>query len=238
MSFWSKLGKGLAIGGAGLGTVLTAGAASPALLGALGMGGLSSGLAGGLGAGLGAAGKIAGSLGSVASGAAKGSADQRLREADPQLRQQQLLQQGARDTFTAGLQGAQFDREGQDRARKQQILMTLLGNTKDQSITPGNPAIAGRMPTVSGGARPSNLTNNSDALMQLLMQPQTQAPQYQAPPSFQLPQAGGLEKTLGGVGLGSSILAALGPLLGQLNGGSDTQVGNVNDILDRLGRTA
>lgn len=38
MSFWSKLAKGLAIGGAGLATALTAGGASPALAGTLGIG--------------------------------------------------------------------------------------------------------------------------------------------------------------------------------------------------------
>jgi hypothetical protein len=242
MSFWSKLGKGLAIGGAGLGTVLTAGAASPALLGALGMGGLSAGTAGALGAGLGAAGSIAGSLGSVASGAAKGSADQRLRETDPLIRQQQLLQQGARDQFTAGLQGAQFQREGQDRERKQAVLATLLQGTQDQKITPGNPAIASRMPTVTGGARPSNLTGNPEqlqALLALLGTPQIQSPQYQAPAPLQLPKAGTGEKVLGGVGLGSSILSALGPLLGSFGGGGGGgQLGNLNGILDRLGRTA
>jgi hypothetical protein len=200
---------------------------------------MSAGLAGGLGAGLGAASKVAGSLGSVASGAAKGSADQRLREADPLLRQQQLLQQQSRDTFTAGLQGAQFNREGQDRQRKAAILAQLLNNTQDSNITPGNPNIASRMPQVSGGARPSNLTNNREALMALLMQPEAQAPTYQAPPNFALPQAGKGEQILGGVGLGSSILTALGPLLGQLSGGgASPQVGNVNDILDRLGGRA
>jgi hypothetical protein len=248
MSFWSKLGKGLAIGGAGLGTVLTAGAASPALLGALGMGGLSAGTAGALGAAAGVGGKIAGAIGNnskaigdigaVASGAAKGSADQRLREADPLLREQQLLQQGARDQFSAGLQGADFDRAGQDRQRKQQILMSLLNNTQDQSITPGNPAIAGRMPQVTGGARPSNLTGNREALMALLQAPQIQAPQYQAPAPFSLPKAGFGEKALGGVGLGGSILGALGPLLGSLGKPQTPQLTNVNDILDRLGRTA
>lgn len=51
MGFWSKLGKGLSIGGAALATGLTGGAATPLLGAALGAGGISA-----LGAGLGAAG--------------------------------------------------------------------------------------------------------------------------------------------------------------------------------------
>lgn len=156
-------------------------------------------------------------LGGVTSGAALGSANQRNSEADQLLRQQQLLQQQARDQFTAGLQGSQFNREGQDRERKQAILMQLLNNTQDLNITPGNPAIAGRMPTVTGGARPSNLTTNREALMALLQAPQIQAPQYQAPAPFQLPKQGTGEKVLGGIGLGTSILGALGGLFGSRN---------------------
>lgn len=124
-------------------------------------------------------------LGQVTSGAAKGSADQRLAEA------------------YIGQRGAEFNREGQDRQIKQAILMQLLNNTQDFSATPGNPAIAARMGQVSGGARPSNLTTNREALMSLLG-----APQIQAPTS----EAGALESILGGVGLGSNILGAIGKL--------------------------
>lgn len=174
-------------------------------------------------------------LGAVTSGAAKGSADQRLREADPLLRQQQLLQQGARDQFTAGLQSAQFERENQDRARKQQVLMSLLNNTQDANIQPGNPAIAARMGASTGGARPSNLTNNREALMALLGQAGPSAPTYQAPPAMSLPRAGVGEKILGGVGLTTNILGALGGLFGNRDEDEDEDVNSITDRLARLG---
>src|SRR5690349_7263603 len=94
-------------------------------------------------------------LGSVAGGAAKGSADQRLKEGQLGLQNQQLLQSGARDQFDAGLRGAEFQRQEQDRQRKAALLMQLLNNTQDLKITPGNPNIAARMATTTGGARPS-----------------------------------------------------------------------------------
>lgn len=191
------------------------GAAAPALGNVNGITSALGGGGGGMGGILGTIGKFAGplsSLGSVLGGAAKGSADQRYRESDALTRQQQLLQQGARDQFSAGLQGAQFQREGQDRERKQQILMQLLNNTQDANIQPGNPAIAARMGQSTGGARPSNLTTNRDSLLALLGQPQVQAPTYTPAPMMKLPTAGLGENILGGIGLGSSILGALGGL--------------------------
>jgi hypothetical protein len=158
-------------------------------------------------------------LGAVSGGAAQGSAGQRKTENDYILQQQRLLQTGARDQFDTGMRAAEFQRDGQDRERRQAVLQALLQGTQDQSITPGNPAIAGRMPTVTGGARPSNLTGNPQqlqALLSMLSAPQTQAPQYQAPAPFQLQKAGAGEKILGGVGIGTSILGALAPLLGSL----------------------
>lgn len=232
MSFLSGLGKVLSIAGPIAAAPFTGGTS---LLGLMGAG---AGTAAGIGAGLGAAGKVLSSVGPVASGAAKGSADQRIKEQQGLLQAQQLKQQQARDSFNAGMAGANFQREGQDRERKAAILMQLLNNTQDQTTTPGNPAIAARMPTVTGGARPSNLTANREALMALLQAPQIQAPQYQAPAPFELPKAGIGEKVLGGVGLGGSILGALGPLLGGLGQPQAPQLGNVNDVLDRLGRYA
>jgi hypothetical protein len=212
------LGAGPAAGLFG-GSSAAGGGASMAGLPALGnVNAITSALGGGgggFGGILSAIGNGAGalsSLGGVLGGAARGSADQRMREGDSLVRQQQLLQQGSRDQFTAGLQGAQFAREGQDRERKAAILMQLLNNTQDSNITPGNPAIAARMGTSTGGARPSNLTANREALMALLQQPQTQAPTYTPPPNLRLPTAGAGENLLGGIGLGSSILGALGAL--------------------------
>ena len=149
-------------------------------------------------------------IGAATSGAAKGSADQRLRENQGQLSQQQLALLGSRDQFLGDQQSAQFQQSEQDRQRKAAMLSALLKGTQDQTITPGNPAIAARMPQVQGGMRPSNLTGNADILMQLLGQAPIQAPQYQAPPPFKLDEAGLAEKIFGGVGLGSSLLGAVG----------------------------
>src|SRR3990167_8949686 len=155
---------------------------------------------------------VLGALGGVTSGAAKGSADQRLAEALQMLGYGNQQLQGARDQFGAGLQGAQFNREGQDRTRKSEMLMALLSGMQDLKLTPGNPKIAAAMGNVAGGARPSALTGNRDALMALLAQPQTQAPTYQKPTLPEMPKAGAMENILGGVGLGSNILGALGGL--------------------------
>jgi len=126
------------------------------------------------------------------------------------------LQSGARDQFSAGMQSADFQRQEQDRQRKAALLMQLLNNTQDLKITPGNPNIAARMATTTGGARPSNLTNNREALMALLQQAGPAAPTYQAPAPYQLPTQGAGEKILGGIGLGSGILGALSPWLSTL----------------------
>lgn len=189
----------------------------------------------------GVGGSVLDALGSVSGSAAKGSADQRLKEAQLGLQNQQLLQSGARDQFQSGLSGAgdqfsadlrsaEFNRGEQDRQRKAAMLMQLLNNTQDLKITPGNPNIAARMATVTGGARPSNLTTNREALLQLLMQAGPAAPvyrtpaPYQAPSPYQLPTQGAGEKILGGIGLGSSILGALSPWLSTLGrrGGPNT----------------
>jgi hypothetical protein len=171
----------------------------------------------------------AGAIGNIASGAAKGSADQRMAENNQALNFAQLGQQGARDKFSAdlaganaqfgsGMQGAQFARDGQSREQRQAILSSLLGGMQDVSLTPGNPKIAAAMGQRLGGARPSALTGNKDILQALLGQAQIQAPEYQAPTPYQgvaLPEmddAGLLEKIGGGVGLGGSLLGALGAL--------------------------
>jgi hypothetical protein len=152
----------------------------------------------------------AGRVGDRLTGAAQGSADQRMSESDMLLRLGLLRQQQSNDQFSNQLRGAEFNRGEQDRQRKSAILQSLLNNTQDQSITPGNPLIAQRMPQVSGGARPSNVTSNRDALMALLGQPGPEAPTYTPPPSMELPEGGWVEDTLGGAGLTLNILGALG----------------------------
>jgi hypothetical protein len=186
--------------------------ALPTASAAAGPSGGSMGVLGQIGSWIDRGSNVLGNIGRVTSGAAQGSANQRTSDADMLLRQGLLDQQRSNDAYTNQLKSAQFDREEQDRQRKAAILAALLQGTQDQSITPGNPAIAGRMPTVTGGARPSNLTGGgrAEALVNMLGQAGPSAPTYQPPADLNLPNAGLLEKLLGGVGVGSSILGALG----------------------------
>lgn len=239
MSVLSKLGKILSIAGPIAAIPFTGGAS------ALGLGASGSAAAGGaMGIGgkiLGGLGKAApalGAIGGVAAGAAKGSANQRVLEGNQGLDYAQLQQQAARDKYSsdlsganaqfgAGLQGAQFASGQQDRARKAAALQSLLSGMQDFKATPGNPAIAAAMGTSTGGARPSALTGNSAALMQLLGQAGPSAPTYTAPTPYAAPPvpkpptAGFGEKALGGIGLGGSILGALGGLFQPKPPGND-----------------
>lgn len=147
-------------------------------------------------------------IGGALSGAAKGSADQRIAEAPALIGAQNSNLAGARDAFSAGLSGQQFNASEQDRALRRQILASLLGGVGDVSIS--RPA-GSTIPTfgISGGLRPSAL-GNKEALMASMNQPTMTAPTYQGPKPLDLPQAGMLEKVLGGVGMGAGILGALG----------------------------
>lgn len=119
-------------------------------------------------------------LGNVAGDAAKGSAGQRIAEAPEMAR-----------AYQANLQGTQLN-------DRRAMLASLLGGTQDASI--GRPE-GSTIPTfaLSGGMKPSNFTNR-DALMQQLG--------TQIRP-LEMPSAGGFEKVLGGIGLGSDIFGAI-----------------------------
>lgn len=99
MSFWSKLAKGLAIGGAGLGTALSFGAAAPALgaaLGGLGIGGATGGaLASGLGAASAGLGALSGAQANNRGEKFGGQLDleRLLMERDQQFQNQQIARQ-------------------------------------------------------------------------------------------------------------------------------------------------
>jgi hypothetical protein len=212
----SAAGAGASTVGMGAGEVALTSSALPASMVSSGVGGAVGGGNMGLGSILGWLGKgsdalgAIGNVGQVLGGAGQGSANQRMGENDQMLRQGLLRQQQANDSFSNQLRGAEFNRGEQDRQRKAAILSALLNGTQDQSMTPGNPLIAARMPQVQGGARPSNLTGNKDALLQLLAQAGPQAPTYQPTEIPELEQGGAGESILGGIGLGASILGALG----------------------------
>lgn len=122
-------------------------------------------------------------IGGVASGAAHGSAQQRVQEAPSQI--------GA---YNANLNATAL-------GDKRTALASLLGGgLQDAQI--GRPA-GSTIPTfnITGGLRPSAM--NQQMLFDRLSQPID---------PLKLPTAGLGEKILGGVGLGASILGALGQI--------------------------
>ncbi len=122
-----------------------------------------------------------GNVGGVAAGAAAGSAAGRR----------------ADSTAMVGAQNA--NNQTQVLNDKRATMASLLGGLQDASISRPE---GSTIPTfgITGGLRPSALTNK-DALIQQLSQ--------QIKP-LDLPTAGVGEKILGGVGLGGSLLGALG----------------------------
>lgn len=229
MGFWSKLGKGLAIGGAGLGTALSFGAGAPLLGGAIGAAG---GLGGKIAGGLEKAGGALSGIGHAASGGAGAMEDTRLVEANlantrdrNQLEQAalQIRQNEGRDQL--GLDRAKFSLDAPGTQTKQAAYGDALANVQDVNID--FQPTSGALPkaNVSGGLRPSMFGPTSraagadlarTALMNKLSGT-TGLPEMSGPvgmPTLSDPtQAGALEKTMGGVGLGGSILGALGEAL-------------------------
>lgn len=265
MSWLSKLGKGLAIGGS---LLPIPGAGALAHLGTIGkVVGAAAKAApamGAVGNAIGKAAPVAGAIGSVASGAANGAAERRLAEGnqalgyadaslrgasdkatqdranaqaqyDAAMRSAEFSRDNAKTSFDASMRGAEFNRTGQDRARSNALRAQTLGNLQDVNISGMNPKIAARTPTISGGLRPSVLTNNNSALMAQLQQPEINAPTFEMPggelPSYlapspyvapnipTAPKAGMGENILGGIGLGGSILGAIGSVANGFGGG-------------------
>jgi len=151
-----------------------------------------------------------GRVGGVLSGAARGSADQRMDEADRLLRMQQLQQALAGDRYAAEQRGAEFTATERERRQRNALKAAMLAGAQDAVITPGNPAIAARMPTITGGLRPSMLSQDRrDMLIQLLERPEVAPATYQPPPTVELPTQGPAERILGGIGIGASVLGAV-----------------------------
>lgn len=226
MGFWSKLGKGLAIGGAGLGTALSFGAGAPVLGATLGAAG---GLGGKISGALSSAGGALSGVGRAASGGAGAMEDTRLAEANLantrdrnalQMAAEQIQQNTSRDQ--QGLDRAKFGLDAPLTQTKQAAYGDALANVQDVNID-FQPK-SGSLPQmgVTGGIRPSMFGPTSRAAGADLARTalanklagNTGLPEMSAPvgmPTLSPPtQAGALEKTLGGVGLGGSILGALG----------------------------
>lgn len=228
MGFWSKLAKGLAIGGAGLGTVLSAGAASPALAGALGLSGGTAALGGAAAtAGSSLLGKISKGLGAVApvaSGIAAGQ--QKGREATNTAAQDaanfKLKESGQNE---AGLENrAQLDlkqredaRTGQGDAYKKALQSALAMNMQDAKISGLDPSIP--MVHFSGGARPSAIgaegkaaagALNKQAMERLLAGEKFDAlPALERTGAPEFKQPGALENIAGGVGMAGNAISSV-----------------------------
>jgi hypothetical protein len=183
-------GLGGAAGGA---SAAVGGGAAASGGGGMGLGSILGALGGGgkLGAALGAVGNIAGSV-------AKGRADGRAQEADYGLRRDQVAGQNAAANVNA------------DSTRlRQAMLLSLLGGVQDVNITP--PAhIADRMASVTGGMRPSAIQGKQEIvdtmrprIMQALLSGQ------HMPGLTPTPQAGFLDKLLGGIGTAGAFAGAL-----------------------------
>jgi len=142
-------------------------------------------------------------IGGVAGKAAQGSAAQRINE-----------QPGIVQTQNSNLMGQQFNANEQDRGFKRQMLQSLLGGVQDAQI--GRPE-GSTIPqfNITGGLRPSALDGSRESLMASLGQPTMTAPK-----PLELPEAGLMEKILGGVGLGGSLLGAIGQGMGQRGPGT------------------
>lgn len=196
MGLKSKILKGLAIGGAGLGTILTAGAASPALAATLGIGGGTSAL---LGAGAEALSPIL----------AKAAANQ------SQSKITQNTQNATRDRMA-------LDRFKENEALPGQRLNTGVRASRVASATPVSvdwkgpgSGLRGEVTHFTGGFANPNLVSGDtkqqaqDVAHQMLLK-EMQGPTGEAPALTPLATEGTGDKILGGAALGTSLL---GPLL-------------------------
>lgn len=214
MGFWSALGKVLGIAGPLAAAPFTGGAS---LLGELGA---AAPTAAAIGAGIGAAGNLMGksgqgqnngatpspiaNVGQVASGQAGALAQQQ----EAQDRQRTVRDQIA-------LQNAKFAQDNPLARTKQAAYGDVLQNVQDSHVD--FQPLSGALPQSSGtgGLRPSLFGPNArqaggelsrQALMALMTKSDV--------PKMSEPQpAGALQNTLGAVGIGSSLLGALGPAL-------------------------
>lgn len=142
----------------------------------------------------------AGNIGDVAGNIAKGKGEGRLQEAQYGLQRDRLAMDNARANIDAD----------STRAR-QAMLLSLLGGMQDAQVTP--PAhIAERMPTMSGGLKPSAMQGREEIvaamrprIMQALLTGQ------HMPGLTPTPQAGTFDKILSGVGTAGSLLGVFGP---------------------------
>lgn len=198
MGFWSTLGRGLGIAGAGIATGLTGGAAAPLLGTALSVGG------------------------TVAGGIANSLANNRGEQDQQNLSRDQLALIAARDQDRAGLERADLQlrenadqRRGQTESFQQALRAALALNSTDNQVdtsqfrTQGVPSISfgqGVRSSIGpqGQAAASALERN--AMLRLMNgEPRTSVPEYAGPSLSEPSRAGFWENLLGGVSLGADV---------------------------------
>ncbi len=207
MGWLSKLGK--------IGSV--AASFIPVIGPALGMGAKAIGAASGIGS----------ALGSVASGASAGRAAGRVDEAGINNRQDQLrlqaaqmLEQALQGRGNLDLNQRQYALQAPQQRASNSRLGDVMANAQDASVSGPVTGTKGRVPTISGGLRPSLMSANTrqlgqnmsrDALLQNTSGADTftPLPDINIPSITPTPEASGMDtglNWLGGIGTGLGVL--------------------------------
>lgn len=195
MSIWSKLAKGLAIGGGIIGAPFTGGGSLAATIGAIGS-----------------------AAGSAAAGAAQAKAGNRGTALEAELAQEQLRQSQLRDEADQRATYEQSQRTGlADSMKAAQQAAYIQGRTQDYK--PANITIAGRsMPSYGFGPRASTDAERSaaagvaDEAAKRIAAGGSLAPAPVSREQFRFDpknlKAGGWEKALGILGLAGTAIGA------------------------------
>ncbi len=223
-------GAAAGAGAAGTGAASSAGLAGVA--GGAGTAGAAAGTAGGAGL-LSKIPSILSTLGSVASGASAGRAAGRVDEAGINNRQDQLrlqaaqiLEQALQGRGNLDLNQRQYALQAPQQRASNSRLGDVMANAQDASISGPVTGTKGRVPSISGGLRPSLMSANTrqlgqnmsrDALLQNTSGADTftPLPAMQIPSITPTPEASGLDtglNWLGGIGTGLAALNESGVL--------------------------
>lgn len=214
MSFWSKLGKGLAIGGSALATGLTGGAAAPLLMksigGALGggAGAATSGLGGVLSQVAGASNSLSPILGNLAAGRAKGQQTEAGIRSD--ALQQEFMNKMLLDKINAERPGLRAN---------QAVQGDILANAQDFQVN-GPSRVMSHVLQTSGGLRPSMLSAGTRQLGRDMSANAASSMGHENLPTApdwhqSMPSSNILDQILGVAGPATSLMGAFHNTVGQ-----------------------
>lgn len=200
MGFWSGLGKGLLGAGGVIAAPFTGGASLATIIPAIG--GVASAVASGRAAGR-------------QSEAVLQGANDRSRIAAAQA-----LEDALQGRANLDLRQRQFALAAPGQRAGNSVRGDVLSNVQDAQVMGPVTGTHGRVPTITGGLRPSLLSGNTRQLgadqsrQALLSQMQgdnfDKLPPINIPQPTPLPQANAFDKILGGVGLAGGLLGGLG----------------------------